>query len=244
MENKKISLAYELTLASLVIFSLVVDLPSKQGLVLDSFIWTIFVIDYIVRLFKAKEKWQFVKSHPLDLIAIIPLDQIFRTVRLVRLVRVIRLISLLRRRRSFFDILFEKYRVDKFFVFIIALMFIASLSMKWVEPGFETYGDSLWWAIVTTTTVGYGDLYPETVPGRIIASVLMITGIGMIGVVTGSVANFFSTARIVPAKSDPSPHHEHLDKVKSQLERGYDQLRAEDVEDMIRHLNEYKKEHF
>jgi voltage-gated potassium channel len=52
-------------------------------------------------------------------------------------------------------------------------------------------GDALWWAVVTATTIGYGDLSPVTVEGRLIAVVLMLTGIGVIGVFTATVASFF-----------------------------------------------------
>ncbi len=54
-----------------------------------------------------------------------------------------------------------------------------------------SYGDALWWAVVTATTVGYGDVSPVTAEGRLIAVVLMLTGIGVIGVFTATVASFF-----------------------------------------------------
>jgi voltage-gated potassium channel len=59
--------------------------------------------------------------------------------------------------------------------------------MYWAEPNFQSFGDALWWSIVTTTTVGYGDLYPETTIGRIIASILIFVGIELIGLVMGMV---------------------------------------------------------
>ena len=54
-----------------------------------------------------------------------------------------------------------------------------------------TFGDALWWAVVTITTVGYGDVSPVTPEGRFIADLLMITGIGVIGIFTATVASFF-----------------------------------------------------
>jgi voltage-gated potassium channel len=53
------------------------------------------------------------------------------------------------------------------------------------------FDDALWWALSTTTTVGYGDIYPETTEGRLVALMLMLTGIGVIGVFTGSIASLF-----------------------------------------------------
>lgn len=227
------SFIYEIILASLVILSLVADLPKEQGFVLDGIIWVIFLLDYIVRLIMSEKKWEFIKSNPLDLIAIIPLDQIFRAVRLIRLLRVIRLISLLKRGRSFLDVVFEKYNVDKVFVFVIAFLFLSSLSMTWIEPEFDSYGDSLWWAVVTTTTVGYGDIYPQTPVGKIIASVLMFIGIGVIGVFTGTIASLFSShhsrteadeslpqeLEVVKSKLEPNPNEDTLDEMMKQIQQ-------------------------
>ncbi len=59
------------------------------------------------------------------------------------------------------------------------------------EDTMVNFGDALWWSMVTTTTVGYGDLSPESTGGRILAGILMIVGIGFLGMVTGSVATYF-----------------------------------------------------
>ena len=59
-----------------------------------------------------------------------------------------------------------------------------------VNPEFASYGDSLWWGIVTLTTVGYGDIVPITVPGRIAAVVIMVMGVALLGVIAGSLASF------------------------------------------------------
>ncbi len=59
------------------------------------------------------------------------------------------------------------------------------------NPEFKTYRDSVWWAIVTLTTVGYGDIVPETATGRWVAVMIMITGVGVLGLLAGSLASFF-----------------------------------------------------
>jgi voltage-gated potassium channel len=59
------------------------------------------------------------------------------------------------------------------------------------NPGFATFGDSLWWAIVTLTTVGYGDIVPETAAGRFTGVMVMVAGVGILGVLAGSLASFF-----------------------------------------------------
>ena len=73
-------------------------------------------------------------------------------------------------------------------VFITVTITSLSVPVYLVEPNIKTYGDALWWAVVTTTTVGYGDLSPSTIVGRVI---LMISGIGVIGLLTSSLASHF-----------------------------------------------------
>ena len=78
----------------------------------------------------------------------------------------------------------------------VLLMVVASVAVLDAERGhpgstIQTYGDALWWSAVTATTIGYGDVYPVTASGRIVAFGLMLVGISMIGVVTASIAAWF-----------------------------------------------------
>jgi voltage-gated potassium channel len=231
--NKQSSIfIYELFLASLVIFSLIYD--DEYQAALDLFVWGLFVVDYIIRLWISENKWTFIKSNPLDLIAIIPLDQFFKAARIVRLFRVIRLIAIFNRRKSLIDDFFRNYNIDKLLVFIIAVMFITAIPMKWIEDSFETYGDAFWWVIVTTTTVGYGDLYPETIIGRIIASFLMIVGVGILGIITGSVASFLTRR----GNNEELP--EELTYIRAKIDQ-YPNLENDDYQLMIEHLKKLSK---
>ncbi|GIN83951.1 ion transporter [Heyndrickxia sporothermodurans] len=216
--------------SGLVIISLIVHFPKEQSKILDWFIWSIFMVDYIVRIILAKDKWKHIKSNPLDLIALIPLDQIFRTARIVRFVRVIRLIAILERKNSLIKQLIEKYNIDKILIIVIVLMFSASLSMKWLEPSIESYGEALWWAVVTMTTVGYGDYYPVTTVGRIIAGFLMFTGISFIGTVTGTVAALLTSR----GKEDTSLPIE-LKYIKEKIEQ-YPTISPSEYQIMREHL--------
>lgn len=76
------------------------------------------------------------------------------------------------------------------------VIFVGAVGMLDVErtaPGanIHNFGDALWWALVTVTTVGYGDTYPVTTDGRLIAAAVMVTGIAVLGVVTATVATWF-----------------------------------------------------
>lgn len=90
-------------------------------------------------------------------------------------------------------------------VLMIALCSLAVLSAERGAPGatIETYGESLWWAMATVTTAGYGDYVPVTTAGRLVGVVLMIVGIGMVGSVTAAVASWFMEKVEVATAHDP-----------------------------------------
>ena len=80
---------------------------------------------------------------------------------------------------------------------VTADVFVSAAIVQRAEgpPEFANYGDSLWWAVVTVTTVGYGDIVPQTTEGRVVATMLMFTGIALLGTVAASLASFFSESR-------------------------------------------------
>jgi len=156
---------------------------------------TFFWVDYVVRLFKAQDKKVFLKENIFDLLAIIPFDSIFYFFRAFRVLRVIKLLRLIR--IVGFTGKIQK-NIKRFFntngfIYLIITTVILILIGAEIYSVAESvnYMNSLWWAIATTTTVGYGDISPHTEVGRLIAVVLMILGIGLIGSVTSTVTAFF-----------------------------------------------------
>jgi voltage-gated potassium channel len=151
---------------------------------IDYVVWALFVVEYTVKLYLAPRRWQFIRTHLVDLLVIaIPFLRPLRAARLLRLLRLARvgvvLIGGLKRARA---ILTHR---GLHFVLLAALLLVFAAAA--VEQGFESgakgsnihgYADALWWAIVTVTTVGYGDRFPVTSGGRGVAVVLMLVGIG------------------------------------------------------------------
>jgi voltage-gated potassium channel len=150
-------------------------------------IWTLFGVDYLVRLALAQRRTRWFALHLHELaIVILPV------LRPLRLLRLLTLVSFLQ--RSVGGAL--RGRVVTYAVSgTLLLVFVAALAMLDAERGtpganIETFPDALWWAVATVTTVGYGDYTPTTVTGRCIAVGLMVAGIALLGVVTATLASW------------------------------------------------------
>jgi voltage-gated potassium channel len=93
------------------------------------------------------------------------------------------------------------------------------------NPGFATFGDALWWAVVTLSTVGYGDIVPKTTAGRVDGVMIMVAGVGMLGVLAGSLASFFRFGNRRSATSPPSdPVADEVAELRSQITRLVDEV--------------------
>ncbi len=232
--KSKLLVSYEVTMAVLALIS-VLTLWRNQGFFfyLDFIVWMLFVLDVSLRFIVSKDKWGYIKKNPLDIIAIIPFNSIFRLARLVRLFRVIRSISILNHYlKPFYEIL-RTNNLDKVLIGLFVLIFVSSIPIQILEPNIETYIDAIWWAVVTATTVGYGDISPQTVVGRLIAVVLMLFGIGLLGLVTSSVATYF-------LKSEEKNTPPTINHVKSELGR-IEELSDIEIKRIQTILETYKK---
>ncbi|RNL66151.1 two pore domain potassium channel family protein [Nocardioides marmoriginsengisoli] len=151
-------------------------------------VWVAFAADFSVRVALADERVAYVRRHWYD--AVLILVPMLRPLRLLRLLAFARILS-----RSAVGSLVGRVTAYVFGTAVVAvgLAAIAVLDVEQDAPDatIRTFGDALWWAATTVTTVGYGDFYPVTVQGRVIAVGLMIIGIGTVGAVTAAVAAWF-----------------------------------------------------
>jgi voltage-gated potassium channel len=183
-----------LALAFLVAFSypaFVNPVPSSTQTLLNIVQWVswiAFATDLIYGLINAKSKKQYLKKHPLEVAAVL-----LPFLRPLRLMRVI----------SFGGLAIQKVAIGRQFAITIKV-FLASIFVAYISAvqmtiteravagsNIKNFGDGIWWAITTVTTVGYGDRYPTTTEGRLLAVALMIMGISLMGVITASVAAWF-----------------------------------------------------
>jgi voltage-gated potassium channel len=195
--NQKI---YEVFMAVLAIISIilivlsygsVIDINHGYPELLNNAILIIFTIDYFARLFLAKDKKKFFKENIFDLLSIIPVSasfNLFRFARIGRLVVVFRLVRLIGLTGKLNRLL--KINGLIYIIYTSIAILIVSASMYSISEHVP-YGESLWWAIATATTIGYGDISPHTFLGKLAAILLMVIGIGFVGVLTSSLTNFF-----------------------------------------------------
>jgi voltage-gated potassium channel len=153
----------------------------------DVAIWGVFCVEYLIRFTLAPRKRTFVRTHWFDLtVLILPILRPLRALRLLNALRVLNrhAVAWTRGRLAVYVIATT--------VLIVLMAGLAVLDAERGRPGgtIKTYPEALWWAVCTITTVGYGDLYPQTVEGRMVALTLMIGGLGLIGFTTGSLASW------------------------------------------------------
>ena len=164
--------------------------------VLDTAVCTLFFIDFVIRFRAAERKLQFLKWGWLDLIACIPNLDILRWGRLVRIIRVIRVLRAIRSFQRILSIILQhrtRNGVASVFVTFVLMVVFASIGILVCEssPSANILNaeDAVWWSVTTITTVGYGDKYPVTTEGRIIAMILMMSGVGLFGTLSGVIAS-------------------------------------------------------
>lgn len=186
----------------------------------DYFVWAAFALEYGVKLYLTPLRRHYVTHHLVELAVVaLPLLRPLRALRLLRIFNIARagliLTNALRRLRG----MLTHHGLHYVLLVVLAVIVVCAA----LELGFEqdsrgstiqNFGDALWWAIVTVTTVGYGDKYPASAGGRGVAVVLMVVGIGLIGFLTATVASFFIGEA---ANEEKAALAQRLDRIEGML---------------------------
>ena len=252
LQNKwKIKAYYDTSIIILALISVVlvilgftdlIDLEKPPYSIVDLVIWIVFLVDYIWRFSISKSKWSFIINNIFDLLAILPLNAIFTVFRLGRIFRLARLTKLVKLTRLLRIIgltgkLEKKLKIflrTNGLIYILYVNFfivlVGSSILSVVED--KTFSDSVWWSLVTVTTVGYGDIVPSSLFGKWLAVLLMLVGIGTIGMLTSSLTNFFV--------KDESKTQINLDKLYKEIENQRQLIESQDKK--LEELNQMVKE--
>lgn len=225
--------AFDIALLALIVASVlavvlesVVPIRREYGVVLRAFEWMVtvlFTVEYLLRLYCVGRPLSYALSFYglVDLLAVLPtyLSLVFtgaqsllviRALRLLRVFRVLKLVQFVGEAAQLREALRASAR--KIIVFlgaVLTVVLIVGALIYLIEgeaSGFTSIPQSMYWAVVTMTTVGYGDIAPRTVPGKLLASVIMILGYGIIAVPTGivSVEMAAVTKRSISTQACPS----------------------------------------
>lgn len=150
--------------------------------------WVAFAADLAMSILRAENKKQYIRSHPFEILPV-----------LLPFLRPLRLLRLL----SFSSMVISKVSIGRsigisirvaltsFFLAYVAAIQITLIERPLANSNIKSFGDGFWWAITTVTTVGYGDRFPVSTEGRLIAFCLMLLGISLLGVLTATVAAWF-----------------------------------------------------
>lgn len=176
--------------------------------------WVLFALDYACRLVLAPAKWTFVKRNAIDLAAVA-----LPVLRPLRLLRLMSLVSVLNRTgaRSL------RGRVATYTVaataLIITVCALAITDAERGEPGanITSFPDGLWWAVTTITTVGYGDRFPVSVTGRLVAVALMVGGIALLGIVAGALASWLLNAVAEVSEAEETATRAQVDHLTQEV---------------------------
>ena len=187
--------------------------PQEENLflTLDSFIWALFAVDLIVKTVISPRRLAYLRRHWLEVLVVV--------VPFFRPLRIIRIFIFGSRAWVGFRRLVN---VDFLLVYGIGLVIIASTVVASIEGGeqasIHSFADALWWAVVTITTVGYGDMVPVTVVGRAVATILMLGGVAFFSGVTANLASFLVKGSDTE-KKDLSQLTKEIESLRGELAR-------------------------
>ncbi len=198
-----------LILISIITFSIetIPNLKPETRVTLQVIEWfsvIVFSFEYILRIYVADNKPKFIFSFfgIIDLLAILPFYLSFgvdlRSLRALRFLRLFRILKLVRYNRALnhFTSAIKSAKEEIFlFIFItLILIYFSAVGIYYFEneaqpEHFSSIFDSLWWAIITLTTVGYGDVYPITVGGKVFTFIILMIGLGIVAIPTGIISS-------------------------------------------------------
>jgi voltage-gated potassium channel len=194
-----------LVLSIYVLVALLVDtffkLPPEVSKILniaDNVICLVFLLDFGIRFYRAESKLKFMQWGWIDLISSIPTLDFMRAGRMLRLIRLLRILRAFRSTKHLVHHIFKRRTegaLTAAAIIAVLMIIFSSIAILQVEDdpssNIKTAEDAIWWAYVTITTVGYGDKFPVTTEGRIIAALLMTVGVGLFGTFTAYLASWF-----------------------------------------------------
>lgn len=200
--------------------------------IVDLVICIVFAVDFIVRLKASDRKSIFMKTNWYEILAMVPAISLYALgaipaisagLRLLRLVRVVFVLARMKRAMSTSKGFFQRSNLLAMLGITVGIIFIGALTVYILDSGLEgahitNFSDAVWWSISTVTTVGYGDIVPHSIGGRIIGMFLMVVGIGVMAAFISQVSASLVESRIKKPAEKTDLKTEMISGIKSKLD--------------------------
>ncbi len=231
------SIQYQLFMLALCVYVLVAlaaeailqpDAETRQLLqYADTAICAVFLLDFVLCLYRAEDRWRYLYTWGwLDLLSSIPTVGVARWGRAARVARIFRVLRGVRATKSLAGVALARRAESAFLaasLIAILMLIVAGVLILQVETAAQsnirTAEDALWWALSTITTVGYGDRYPVTTEGRLVAALLMCAGVGLFGMFSGFLAAWFVAPATQQERGELDALKEEVHQLKVMLEK-------------------------
>ena len=193
--------------------------------VFDTVLCIILLIEFFTRLMDSDNKKQFFLKNWTELIAAIPFDLIMlpfvlnytRFLRLLRVLKFIKVIALFSQFFETIDVFLKKTHLDEIFGVTLLVVLASTLALYLFDPSINSLFDSLWFVLSTITTVGYGDVLPQSGPGKIIGLITLIVGVLIFSTVTGAIASYFARRVLMNEEFNITEHDDNIELLKKTL---------------------------
>jgi voltage-gated potassium channel len=176
----------------------------------DNVVCVLFLADFCYNLARAPNRLRYMATWGwIDLLSSIPMLDAFRLGRAARIIRIVRVLRVVKSARAIANFVVarraESAGLTALLVSLLLVVFSSIAVLHFEVPAkgnIQSAEDAMWWAVTTMTTVGYGDRYPTTSEGRLIASLLMVAGVGVFGTLSGLAASWFLSPATTETDSD------------------------------------------
>jgi voltage-gated potassium channel len=191
--------AWELVMAGLALLYVAVGFLNDQTEsasldVIEIGLTVVFAVEFLVRFAAAHDRIRYLRGHWIDVVALAPPVRGLRALRLLRLLRLVRMFAGVYRAGMHVQGIANHRGFAWLVVAWLSVMAICSIALYALEHGVNNTVnspfDALWWGVVTLTSVGYGDVVPQTPEGRLVAMVLMLLGIGLFSAITATITSY------------------------------------------------------
>lgn len=193
--------------------------------VMDWCIWGVFAANLVIMLAVVPDRRRWLLENPMDVLIVVLtppfLPATMKLARVLPVVRLLWLVVLANRLHSLFSLQGLRYAALVVFTVVVG----GGVVFDAVEPGQDlSTWDGLWWAAETVTTVAYGDIYPTTALGRLVATVVMTSGIGFVALLTGALAQRFLYGRSESVTTGPAAGEDDISQKLDDLSRQISEL--------------------